>query len=167
MQVVAHERTHSYLQAMEEFALKYPALMEPMLHERDRFIAYVMRILADKLRPDQCVVAVLGAGANMLQHHPVPEIMLQHHFGTINCAATQPGTTGVPRVSSRIRINSAAHLPCVVDIWRGKYRCQQQHGECCRSASLPGSIFCRHVAFVGVVSRCLFAAVSIAEAGVA
>lgn len=64
------------MQAIEEFAFKYPALMEPMLHERDRFIAYVMRILADKLRPDQCVVAVLGAGANMLQHLLEPEIML-------------------------------------------------------------------------------------------
>jgi len=49
-------------QAIKEFAKKFPALMEPMLYERDRFLAYVLRVQANKLSCGERVVAVVGAG---------------------------------------------------------------------------------------------------------
>ena len=41
-----HARTHTHTHAhtQEEFGRKYPRLMKPMLHERDMFLAYVLRI---------------------------------------------------------------------------------------------------------------------------
>jgi hypothetical protein len=41
---LTHARTHAHTHTQEEFGRKYPRLMKPMLHERDMFLAYVLRI---------------------------------------------------------------------------------------------------------------------------